>query len=464
MATQVAAAPQELFAHGSAAGMLSMLEEEDMDLRRYSLQRLHDMVDVFWSEISDQVDALEEMSEDESFPDRALAAAVASKCYYHLEEYDDALRLALAAGQYFDINVESEYVQTIVSKCIDEYISQRRAADATADTSDAAGDAEPVGDDEAEHDFDAEAAAVAAETAPAASGDAEAAAGDAVDPAMLAIVERMFEKCYAARHFRQAMGVAFEAQDLPRIEATLSASQDSEDLLGFCFRLCQTADITRGFRTAVLRILARKYRTLAEPDYINVCQCLQYLNDASGVAAILCDMARGDDLKLVKALQVAFVLVENQNQQFMMDVCAALELPKAAGSSEEPLEDDAVPAAAATDAAASDGGAASPTATAHAERADRKRKTEGEEGAPDLKRATMGQSPRGEPDSMSEEYVRKVQELRKVLDGSETIEAHLAFLCRNNMTGALLHSLERGSTGWATCLLCRQAYLRALLC
>ena len=439
MATQVATAPQELFAHGSAAGMLSMLEEEDMDLRRYSLQRLHAMVDVYWSEISDQVDALEEMSEDESFPDRALAAAVASKCYYHLEEYDDALRLALAAGQYFDINVESEYVQTIVSKCIDEYIAQRRAADATADTSDAAGDAEPVGDDEAEHDFDAEAAAVAAGTAPASVG-AQSAGGD-VDPAMLAIVERMFEKCYAARHFRQAMGVAFEAQDLPRIEATLSASEDSEDLLGFCFRLCQTADITRGFRTAVLRILARKYRALAEPDYINVCQCLQYLNDASGVAAILCDMARGDDLKLVKALQVAFVLVENQNQQFMMDVCAALELPKAAGSSEEPLESDAGPASA-TDAAASasDGGAASPTVTTHAERADRKRKTEGEEGAPDLKRATMGQSPRGEPDSMSEEYVRKVQELRKVLDGSETIEAHLAFLCRNNMTGAWLHA------------------------
>jgi hypothetical protein len=51
-------------------------------------------------------------------------------------------------------------------------------------------------------------------------------------------------------------------------------------LLSFALKLCQTSDTTRGFRTAVLRILARKYQSLAEPDYINVCQCLQYLNDA----------------------------------------------------------------------------------------------------------------------------------------------------------------------------------------
>ena len=40
-------------------------------------------------------------------------------------EYNDALRLALCAGQYLDISTKSEYVDTIIAKCIDEYKTQR---------------------------------------------------------------------------------------------------------------------------------------------------------------------------------------------------------------------------------------------------------------------------------------------------------------------------------------------------
>jgi len=426
MATEVLGAQHAAFEHASAAGVLALLDEDDVDIQRHSLQQLNQMVDFFWSEISDQVAVLEEMSEDEAFPDRDLAASIASKCYYHLEEYDDAMRLALTAGKYFDINVDSEYVQTIVAKCIDEYIALRRTEATAATEADAE---EPVGEESV---LDAEAIAQGVSAQPSAATDSN------IDPAMLAIVERMYEKCYNSSHFRQAMGVAFEAQDLPRIEQTLAASSNSPDLLAFCFKLCQTADITRGFRKSVLGILATKYRSLGEPDYISVCQCLMYLNDAKGVADILCDMAEGDDLKLVKALQVAFVLVENQNQQFMMDVCAALRLPKPAGgeaataSSVEVPENNAAPPSEATTDASSSG-------TAAAERADRKRKTEGsadgEDGAPDTKRASVASSPRELP-AMSEEYIAKVQKLKGVLDGSQTIDAHLAFLCRNNMTGA----------------------------
>ena len=36
------------------------------------------------------------------------------QCYFHLEEYDDALRLALAAGDLFDITSKSEFVETLL--------------------------------------------------------------------------------------------------------------------------------------------------------------------------------------------------------------------------------------------------------------------------------------------------------------------------------------------------------------
>lgn len=61
---------------------------------------------------------------------RELAAAVASRCFFHLEEYDDALRLALGAGPHFDVSASSStrspaenlYVDTLVSKCIGEFL------------------------------------------------------------------------------------------------------------------------------------------------------------------------------------------------------------------------------------------------------------------------------------------------------------------------------------------------------
>ncbi len=36
------------------------------------------------------------------------------QCFFHLEEYDDALRLALGSGSYFDVNVRSEFVETMI--------------------------------------------------------------------------------------------------------------------------------------------------------------------------------------------------------------------------------------------------------------------------------------------------------------------------------------------------------------
>ena len=273
--------PQVTLTHDSAAGILALLEDDDLDLQRFCLQQLYQMVDVFWSEISDEVGALEALSEDEEFPDRELAAAVASKCYYHLEVYDEALRLALVAGKYFDLNEESEYTQQIVSRCIDEYVAQKKAEVQGAKKS---GDGD---DDDADGDITATAADAEDDDA-----DAESTGPREVDPAVQEIVERMYQKCYAAGHFRQALGVAFEAHDLPKIEVTLALSLEgpalvAREMLGFCFKLCQTSDMTRAFRTAVLRILAAKYRALHDPDYINVCQCLQYLNDAQVCDALL---------------------------------------------------------------------------------------------------------------------------------------------------------------------------------
>ena len=62
------------------------------------------MVDLHWAEVCNSLPVIEALSEDESFPAADLAAALASKCFYHLQIYDDSLRLALSAGKYLDLN------------------------------------------------------------------------------------------------------------------------------------------------------------------------------------------------------------------------------------------------------------------------------------------------------------------------------------------------------------------------
>lgn len=42
-----------------------------------------------------------------------------------MEEYEEALRLALVAGDRFNLMEKSQYVDTLISKCVDEYIALR---------------------------------------------------------------------------------------------------------------------------------------------------------------------------------------------------------------------------------------------------------------------------------------------------------------------------------------------------
>ena len=112
----------------SAAGILALLGHDNASVQGKALEKLFPVVDVFWAEIAEYLEHIEELSEDAAFGKRELASSVASKCYYHLEEYDDALRLALGAGEYFDSETQSQYTDTMLARCIDFYVKQRRSS------------------------------------------------------------------------------------------------------------------------------------------------------------------------------------------------------------------------------------------------------------------------------------------------------------------------------------------------
>ena len=71
----------------------------------------------------------------------------------------------------------------------------------------------------------------------------------------------------------------------------------------------------------VFRLLVNIYETLPSPDYLNICQCLIFLDEPKCVANILEKLLRSENKEdILRAFQIAFDLVENEHQAFLLNV------------------------------------------------------------------------------------------------------------------------------------------------
>lgn len=270
----------------TASGLLAMLQEQHPVLKLHALNNLNVLVDHFWPEISTNISAIESLYEDEQFHQRQLAALVASKVFYYLGELNDSLIYALGAGPLFDVSEDSEYVQTLVAKCVDEYIALSVKASESSES-----DKSPL------------------------------------DPRLVAIVERMLDKCMQDGKFQQAVGIALECRRLDKLEEAITRSENAPAMLSYCLRLSQTFVNRREFRHEVLRLLVKSYQALQQPDYLSICQCLMFLDEASTVAGILDKLLKGDKNDALLAYQVAFDLFVNEYQKFLLNVRDLLPEP-----------------------------------------------------------------------------------------------------------------------------------------
>lgn len=337
----------------SVSGILALLQDESTEIKEYALQQLNQVIDEFWPEISDQIEKIEILYEDEGFKARKLAALVASKVYFHLEQFTESLQFALGAGELFDVSNSNEYVDTLIAKCIDQYIDL-------------------------------------------CTKHAEAKTPDSVpkiDPRLEAVVMGMFDRCFADRRYKQALGIALETRRLDKVKEAITGSDDVVGMLAYAQKLCMDVVLNRDFRHKVLRLLVDLHNQMSSPDYIRICECLVFLNDASSVANIMKTLLQTkEDDKSVLAFQIAFDLVNNSTQQFLTN--ALNELPK---------KEDLIP----------------PLESADAMDVD---KSENKSEAP----------------KVVDVYAERIQNLRTILSGEKTISLTLDFLFRNNNTDMLI--------------------------
>ncbi|KAH8484028.1 hypothetical protein Peur_063695 [Populus x canadensis] len=273
----------------SAGGLLAMLNESHPLLKQHALYNLNNFVDQFWPEISTSVPIIESLYEDDEFDlhQRQLAALLVSKVFYYLGELNDSLSYALGAGSLFDVSEDSDYVHTLLAKAIDEYASLKsKAAESNSDGAD-------------------------------------------VDPRLEAIVERLLDKCIMDGKYQQAMGIAIECRRLDKLEEAIMKSDNVHGTLSYCINVSHSFVNRREYRLEVLQLLVNVYQKLPSPDYLSICQCLMFLDEPEGVASILEKLLRsGNKDEALLAFQIAFDLVENEHQAFLLNVRNRLPPPK----------------------------------------------------------------------------------------------------------------------------------------
>uniref|UniRef100_A0A7S4R0V7 26S proteasome regulatory subunit RPN2 C-terminal domain-containing protein n=1 Tax=Alexandrium monilatum TaxID=311494 RepID=A0A7S4R0V7_9DINO len=378
----------------SAAGVLSLFDEqENQQLRVAALHRLNEVVDQFWHEIADYLKEIESAYEDPSFPGRELAALVASKVYYHLEEYDDARHLALGAGQLFDLSTRSEYVEKITAVAIDEYVKlQTENFELTIKNKD------PV----------------------------------AIDPRLEDVVNRMFERCLEDKAYKQGLGMAFECRRLDQVKKFIMGSDDVPAMLEYSQNSAMTMITSKAFREQVLKALVEIYTSRKDINYTALCQCYFILNETGHVAQLLKDLlGRGDKEGRLLAFQIGFDIVDNENQRFCNTLLGSPQLklkePPAAAPAPEAadMQVDAGAGAAAGDATAPGATPAQPAEPV---------------AAPVDTDASAGADA-----DMSDQEKENLLQLRKILSGRTSIDLHLEFLFRNNRSDLLLLEIIKNS-------------------
>ncbi|KAJ3550952.1 hypothetical protein NM688_g4968 [Phlebia brevispora] len=268
-----------MVSQSSAAGVLALLQEPEPLLKEHALKSLNTLVPRFWAEISEQIELIEALYESPELPKSAhdAAALLASKVYYYLGEYDEALSFALNAGAAFADEGRTagaeEYVETVISKAIDRYVEERSKVS---------------------------------------SGE-----GDKIDAKLQGIIESILNRCIQDGEYKQAVGIALESHRLDMI-ANIYHKANDVGLLSYAMDAVLETGFSLSYRDEILKFLLPLFPPLSvtdrSPHVHALTRLLVTLSIPDLTVPLLTSLVPKE--KLV-AYQLAFDLVEGGAQDFL---------------------------------------------------------------------------------------------------------------------------------------------------
>jgi 26S proteasome regulatory subunit N2 len=117
-----------------------------------------------------------------------------------------------------------------------------------------------------------------------------------------------------------------QSKRLDVFEKAIVELDNTPSMLDYAYKIIMSLVENRHYRNELLKILVKLYKSFAIPDYVNICQCLIFLDDAQSVAAILDNLVRSKDYEFLMAYQMSFDLYESATQQFLSNVMDAIEV------------------------------------------------------------------------------------------------------------------------------------------
>eukprot|EP01062_Namystynia_karyoxenos_P019298 TRINITY_DN1724_c0_g1_i3.p1 TRINITY_DN1724_c0_g1~~TRINITY_DN1724_c0_g1_i3.p1 ORF type:complete len:1120 (+),score=514.38 TRINITY_DN1724_c0_g1_i3:98-3361(+) len=318
----------------SVGGLLTLLkEDEQRELQEYAVQTLLEVVDSFWSEISDSLSDLEILFEDTKFTQRQRASLLLSKVYYHLGEFEDAVSFALKAKQCFDPGNHDHYTTAIVRKCIDAYSKLQQMGQE---------ERQALGKDANERHAE-----------------------------LTTLFERLVASWRAQdpdfTDVREHAGLILEARRLDLLEGLLHeyvSKTRLADMMSHVLVLANSHIEEVQYKEEALRMVVRLYKgqqddKLRAVNYFEMQHCLIFLKDFKQIVSIMCMLLddAGNSLSELTAYQLAFDLFEHCDQGFVNSVMegirghlaekaaaaapapAAAEQPQQGGQSDVPVEE-----------------------------------------------------------------------------------------------------------------------------
>mmetsp|Transcript_8885 Transcript_8885/g.13195 ORF Transcript_8885/g.13195 Transcript_8885/m.13195 type:complete len:977 (-) Transcript_8885:2177-5107(-) len=289
-----------------ATGALALLYEEEFDLQRAALEQLDEVIDTDWVEVAEELPRLQEIADDTENPENKLAALVASKTFFHLQNYDSALNYALGAGDKFNMDQERtslnsiNYVDKVIEKCIDTYKNQKQGSE----------EHNPI----------------------------------MVDERLEGIVNRMFTRSLNAGEYKQAMGIALETRRLDILKQAILESGNVQEMIEYGIRVANNVITSRNFRLKLLDFLVnvldeaegKKEGESTAQYYFSLKECLVFLNKGERMAKLLSQLLASTNKRHVLiAYQIGFDLQDRAPQRFVKELVSRLE-----GNNPDAMVDD----------------------------------------------------------------------------------------------------------------------------
>ncbi|KAI5917913.1 26S proteasome regulatory complex, non-ATPase subcomplex, Rpn2/Psmd1 subunit [Camillea tinctor] len=444
----------------TATGVLAFLADEEPELKVFALQTLNDDIDTVWFEVAGALGQIEALYEDDTFPERKLAALVLAKVYYHLQAYDESMFFALAAGDLFKLDNPGEFEETIISKCVDHYIATKNENHTVLNKKDKDTALPALATAFASGTTDGNASALISPTTPfsqstlpsksllsRASADntilepsfeppkkqhrssSIALTNNELDTrrAIGSVIERLFETCLREGRYQQVVGIAVEAKRLDVVGKVIQRADDdhkrtkgksaqdhavgpAEELMDYCLGICMDVVQERAFRDDILQLVLDILTSgrAKDPDYFSIAKCIVYLNKDEQARTVIRHLVNSETVEATAiAYQFAFDLYDNGTQEFLGKVVS--DLPKGDPPAEK--KDD--------------------------------------EGAGESENDPLLSNDGNKPDTEAGEVNGKKAEIyrniRSILDGTKTIKLNLEFLYRNNRTDLSILNKVRDS-------------------